>query len=333
MGTRQPKLGLQGAPGRREGRVESPRSPVTPPRWWLRPWRSSPHAPETAGKAYSEAARPRRAGRQLPRAPAAPALPDPVPTARPLPSARGQPRDPYHRRFRAAAPGCSELQPPPLPSPGGRPASSSGTSRRRLRETRVPKSRSRRLLPAFQAAPDPPLPLPAGSHFRQATAELAEVRRAGNGRTWALASPGGGGGRDFPDSVRRAAEASGSAAELARVPEPRRRQRRGLWETRGESEGESEGEGEGGQPREWEERTRPAPPEPSHQGPTNAPRPLEKSTKGVRREFWNSPTVLERGGTHPLPAGPGKAKSKKKPISIEKAFLKELTIPSNVLEF
>lgn len=80
------------------------------------------------------------------------------------------------------------LLPPP---PGVLPASSSGTSRRCLCKTQVPQSRSGRPPPAFQATHDPPLPPPAGSHFRQATAELAEVRRAGNGRTPPLASDGG----------------------------------------------------------------------------------------------------------------------------------------------
>lgn len=181
------------------------------------PGRPLPKPPRRLGRPTPRLHAPAAQGCSLPRAPAAPALRDPVPPTLPPGAQRSGPApDPYHERFRAAAPGCSELQPPP--PPGVRQASSSGTSRRRLRETRVPKSRSRRLPPAFQAAPDPPLPLPASSHFRQATAELAEVRGAGNGRTWALTSPGGvgrRGGRDFPDSARRAAEASGCAAGLA----------------------------------------------------------------------------------------------------------------------
>lgn len=75
--------GLPGTPGRREGRVESPRSPVTPPRWWLRPWRSSPQTLEKAGKAYSEAARPRREGRQPPRGSRGPGTAGPGPSRPP----------------------------------------------------------------------------------------------------------------------------------------------------------------------------------------------------------------------------------------------------------
>ena len=213
-----------------------PRGPVTlptPPRWWLRLWKSSP---ETSGKAYSEAARPRRTGQQPLAGSSGPEAAGPGPARCPVPGARGRTRDPYHKPLPGWRPGCSGLPPPP----GVLPASSSGTSRHRLlRETRVPKSHSRRLQPAFQAAPDPQLPLQAGSHFRPAPAELAEVRRAGNGRTRALASGGwgwgggaggaggrgvgggrgqrgrGGGVSNFADRARRAAKALGTKSSRA----------------------------------------------------------------------------------------------------------------------
>ena len=216
-----------------------PRGPVTlptPPRWWLRLWKSSP---ETSGKAYSEAARPRRTGQQPLAGSSGPEAAGPGPARCPVPGARGRTRDPYHEPLPGWRPGCSGLPPPP----GVLPASSSGTSRHRLlRETRVPKSHSRRLQPAFQAAPDPQLPLQAGSHFRPAPAELAEVRRAGNGRTRALASGGWGwGGGAGGAGSRRWAGAKGAGRRRQQLcrPRPKGRQglghqeqpRRGLWET------------------------------------------------------------------------------------------------------
>lgn len=226
----------------------TPGTRLTPPCWWLRPWRSSPQFLETSGKAYSEATRPRRAGQQSPQGSRGPSTAGPGPSRLPGAQRSGPAPGSLPRAASWSSLPCSGPQPPP--SLGVRPASSSGTSLRRLCETRVPKSRSRRLPPAFQAAPDPPLPLPVGSHFRQASAELAEVRRAGNGRTRALTSRGAGSGGDFPGSARRAAEASGSAAGFARVQELwRRRQSRGLWES----------ECEGGQPGEREEKTRQVP--------------------------------------------------------------------------
>lgn len=119
---------------------------------------------------------------------------------------------PAPRPLPQATPDCLGL---PLPPPSILPASSSGTSRRCLCKTQVPQSRSRRPPPAFQAAHEPPLPLPAGSHFRQATAELAEVRRAGNGRTPAPASDGG----HSPLSRQRPKDHPGldGAAGLARL--------------------------------------------------------------------------------------------------------------------
>ncbi|XDA72372.1 hypothetical protein R6Z07F_002651 [Ovis aries] len=172
-------------------------------------------APETSGKAYSEAARPRHAGQQPP-----PRLPRPQSSqtrSSPVPGSRGRPRGPYHEPLPGRRPGCSGLPPPP---PGVLPASSSAARRCRLRETRVPKSRSRRLQPAFQAAPNPPLPLLASSHFRPVPAELAEVRSAGNGRTQALASLGSGGGGG--------ARAEGAERGLQRLRRPRPKSLGGL---------------------------------------------------------------------------------------------------------
>lgn len=166
----------------------APRRPVNPPRWRLRPWKSLPKPPRRPG-GLLRGCTPAPAGQQLPASSRGPGTAGPVPPAR---CRRvGRARDPYRERLPGRRAGCSGLPPPPAVLP----ASSSGTSRRRLREPRLPERRSRRLPPAFQAAPDPPLPLPAGSHFRQATAELAEGRRAGNGRTTALGS-GAGGWRD-----------------------------------------------------------------------------------------------------------------------------------------
>lgn len=96
---------------------------------------------------------------------------------------------------------------PALPGSSGSHAAStptgfqSGTSHRRsLHETPLPTGRSGRRLRASQAAPDPPLPLPAGGHFRPATAELAEDLA----RKWPnLPSPARGqhgGVRDFTDA-------------------------------------------------------------------------------------------------------------------------------------
>lgn len=157
---------------------KAPRRPVNPPRWCVRPQRSPPQAPETCGKAYSRLHAPSALGSSLPRA-RGPSHGQS--TARP-----GRPGAPAASAQRGPAPGSRPRAASGPPPPGVLPASSSGTSRRRCHrrcETRVPQSRSRRLPPAFQAAPAPPLPLPAGSHFRQVTAELSEVRRAGNGRT------------------------------------------------------------------------------------------------------------------------------------------------------
>lgn len=204
----------------------APRRPVNPPRWRLRPWKSLPKPPRRPG-GLLRGCTPAPAGQQLPASSRGPGTAGPVPPAR---CRRvGRARDSYRERLPGRRASCSGLPPPPAVLP----ASSSGTSRRRLREPRLPERRSRRPPPAFQAAPDPPLPLPAGSHFRQATAELAEGRRAGNGRTTALGSGGVLAGRQASEAFRTAPEGpptAGSAAGLARLRE--RRRRRGLWERR-----------------------------------------------------------------------------------------------------
>lgn len=104
-------------------------------------------------------------------------------SSRRLPSSRSQPRDASHEPFGRL---------PRLPSSPRRQESyrlavqerpAAATSTAAGAKLGFPRSCSGRLPRAFQAAPDPSLPLPAGSHFRQATAELAEGRRAGNSRT------------------------------------------------------------------------------------------------------------------------------------------------------
>lgn len=235
-------------------------------------------APETSGKAYSEAARPRHAGQQPP-----PRLPRPQSSqtrSSPVPGSRGRPRGPYHEPLSGRRPGCSGLPPPP---PGVLPASSSAARRCRLRETRVPKSRSRRLQPAFQAAPNPPLPLLASSHFRPVPAELAEVRSAGNGRTQALASlgSGGGGGRG---QKGRGEGFSGSADRARRASEasdPRSRARQGPRAAAPGIVGAAGGE------EAWACLSRPSDPP-----PTSAPTLSEKPLRGVQSQ--SSPPVLER---------------------------------------
>lgn len=209
--------GLPGTPGRREGRVESPRSPVTPPRWWLRPWRSSPPDPREGWEGLLRGCTP------LPRrAAASPRLPRPrhcrtrsLPPPCPVPSAWGQP----------PIPTTSASGPPPPAAP-----SSSRRRRRRQESDRLPvqgraaaacaklgypkaalaaccpPSRPRRILrsPCRRAAISDKrlrnLPKCAGP-------EMAEPGRSGAREA--------GDGRHFPDCARRAAKASGSAAGLA----------------------------------------------------------------------------------------------------------------------
>lgn len=111
-----------------------------------------------------------------------------------------------HGRAPQAA-GSFPPAPPALPGSSGSRTTRTLTSfqaetshRRLLHKTPLPTSRSGCGLRASQAAPDPPLPLPAGGHFRPATAELAEDQ----GRKWPnLRLPGREecrGVRDFPEA-------------------------------------------------------------------------------------------------------------------------------------
>nr|XP_019588646.1 PREDICTED: uncharacterized protein LOC109448115 [Rhinolophus sinicus] len=233
-----------------------------------------------------------------PLAPVAPALRDPVPPARPVPCARSSSEISTPSPFQATAPGCSGF---PQLLPGVLPASSSGSRRhRRLHETRVPKSRSRRLLPALQAARDPPLPLPAGSHFRQATAELAEVRRAGNGRT---RPPASGWGRSRLSGQRPKGRLR-SAASLARV------RSRGVAGDCGKRRAGGAGAGAA---RGALACVLPGP-------LTLSGNPVEGVRRAGSRLCWNGSRLSLRRWERPV-----KGNSKNKPIPKHKAFLNELT--------
>ncbi|KAI5167843.1 Triple Functional Domain Protein [Manis pentadactyla] len=220
--------------------------------------------------------------------------------ARPVPGARGKPRDAYRR------PGRSGLPPPPAVLP----ASSSGTSRCRLCEARGPRSRSRRLPPAFQAAPDPPLPLPAGSHFRQATAELAEERGAGNGRTRARDASGAGARAAFPsargESPRPRAAPPGSRGPGAAA--------RGIV---------GSGRRGRGRARQREGRARWSP----RPAVGTAPLPAGRPACWARRQRCGGPPPRSLG---PEPA---RGRSPSKPSPVGKAFLNERPFSGYGLEF
>lgn len=295
MGTRQPKLGLQGALGRREGRVESPRSPVTPPRWWPKPWRSSPHAPETAGKAYSEAARPRRAGRQPPRGSRGPGTARPGPyrppgaqrsgpaprsttgaSGPPPPAARSSSRRRYRRREsdrlpvqgRAAA-ACAKLGYPRAALAACRPP-----SRPRLilrspcRQAAISDKRLRNL----PKCAGPEMAEPGRSRAREAGA-VATFRTAPEGSPRPRTPPqsslesrsrGGGSGGSAGDCGKRAAKARARVRAASRA---------------------SGKKGHDGPP----------PPRALTPAPYKCPSPFRETYLGSAERM--PPTVLERGGT------------------------------------
>nr|XP_031297911.1 formin-like protein 14 [Camelus dromedarius] len=207
------------------------------------PQKKGAEAPESSGKAYSEAGTPPSPA-QPPRLPRPPAPPD---LSRPAPGARPSPGDPYHEPLPAAAPGrrsgCSGFPPPP----GVLPASSSGTPPPASRDAGS-KAALTACSPAFQPAPDPPLPLLAATISDQrrrnlpkcAAPEMAELgprgveAGLGEGRGWERWRGGGGGGGLAASATLR--------AEPEGPPRPRAPARRGPRAAAPEIVGHARGE-------------------------------------------------------------------------------------------
>ncbi|CAI9158756.1 unnamed protein product [Rangifer tarandus platyrhynchus] len=274
-------------------------------------------APETSGKAYSEAARPRhRRAAASPPVPATPEQPDPV-----------QPGARLSRPAPGSLPRTSSGPPPRLL--GAPPAARSPTGFQFRDEPLLPARESGSQKPlsppaarlpgrAGSSAPpagEQPFPTCTGGTCRSAQcrkwpnpgAGEPEVRGGGGEGGGEGNGEGGGGqkgrGEGFPgsaDRARRASEASAPAAGVARV---RERRRWGLWE----------------------------PPTGKKRGPASlspqtrlllVPQLSEKPLRGVQSE--SSPPVLERVPTpEPQPLNFG---CKTKAVPTDKAFFNELTV-------